>query len=171
MRCVNHVDIVKCFTHSITTKRPRFQAVVAKEAVETAEVDSKAIVAATAVRRGRRNAENLRAWENKHPEDTRLVYDSRSRVGMNAQSTTIKNLLTTAIILFKTDLAFERPILNTKDKDIHQRQMMIDSAKTLKMLNIVKRLRSDDSYVRDLIAVVSVQFHLRYCPYYSPLIL
>lgn len=100
MRCVNHVDIVRCFTHKTTTKRAHFQVVIVKEAVETVEVHSKAIVAATAVRCRQRNTENLRAWNNKHPEDTRLVYDSRSRVRMNAQLTTIKNLLTTTISLF-----------------------------------------------------------------------
>lgn len=83
------------------------------------------------------------------------MYDNRSRVAMNAQSSIIKDLIAAAIEKFKIDLLFHLPILNVKDKYVQQRQMLIDCAKELKRPNIVSRLKKDESYLRDLIAVVS----------------
>ena len=113
-------------------------------------------VSTPALRRGRRNPENLRAWESQFAEDTRLVYDSRSRVAMTAQSSVIKDLLSSAIESFKIDLAFERPITDIKERYARQRKMLLDCANALTRPNIVSRLKKDDTYVRDLIAVVRI---------------
>ncbi|KAI0759631.1 carbamoyl-phosphate synthase L chain, ATP binding domain-containing protein [Irpex lacteus] len=70
-----------------------------------------------------------RVWEDRFPEDTRLmVYNNRSRVAMNPQSSIIKDFITAAIEKFKIDLLFNPPILNIKDNQHQKHQMLIDCA-------------------------------------------
>lgn len=73
-----------------------------------------------------------RVWEDRFPEDTRLmVYNNRSRVAMNPQSSIIKDFITAAIEKFKIDLLFNPPILNIKDNQHQKHQMLIDCANLL----------------------------------------
>lgn len=88
------------------------------------------------------------------------MYDTRSRVAMNSQSSVIKGLLSAAIEEFKIKFAFDRPTADSSKKSIQQRGVLIKCAKSLKRSHIVDRLKTDEVYVRDLAAVVSAEVWL-----------
>ncbi|KAI0759617.1 hypothetical protein BC629DRAFT_1057228 [Irpex lacteus] len=141
---------------SLQDERPRFEpTTIHGNDIGSDDADGQNAAAAGPVvhRRGRRDPKSLLIWEQKFPEDTRLVFDNRARVAINSQSRVIKSFLMTAISEFKADMAFARPTAKVEERSSRQYEILLRCAKSLKSTHISSRLKKDDAYVRDLAAV------------------
>ncbi|THG93140.1 hypothetical protein EW026_g8017, partial [Hermanssonia centrifuga] len=138
---------------AVQKERPRFRTASAKEDEEGCEDPVQVASRATTVRQGPRTQENMTKWEKNWPVSTRIIYNTRVKLNMSAQSLNIQRILKRVIEEFIVDYAFTQAIYPVDTRITTQRSIVIAVAAQLDFKEVIGRLQDDWEYAKEFIEV------------------
>ncbi|THG93028.1 hypothetical protein EW026_g8087 [Hermanssonia centrifuga] len=137
---------------AVEKERPRF-----KMASTTATISDRSIQAGSTSmavqRQGRRTMETMAEWEKKWPSSTRLLYNSRIKINISAQSVGVQRVLKSSIEELITDFAFGTAVYPAEERISAQRSLVISVATRLAFKEIRARLREEWEYAKEFVEV------------------
>ncbi|THH00886.1 hypothetical protein EW026_g1715 [Hermanssonia centrifuga] len=138
---------------AVQKERPRFKTVTDTLSSDTSDNMIQAGRTSATVRQGRRTMETMAEWEKTWPVSTRLLYNSRIKVNIGAQSVGIQRVLKSSIEELIADFAFGTAVYPADERISAQRSVVVSVATRLAFKEIGVRLREEWEYAKEFVEV------------------